>query len=126
MASLSSKVTYDGEKNSIVQVTGFLTKDIQAAEPILLLKDLRPVPKAMRLDSVVFGIQEKMGCVLWWKVRHELELILPLESRGKLGFEDMQGLHSPQEGLEGIYMSTFKCTGPNGYYLTVLLDLMKQ
>lgn len=126
MSSFSSKVTYDGPKNTVVQVSGYLVKDIQSAEPILLLKDLAPVPKAIRLDSVVFAIQEKMGCVLWWKVGDKMSLILPLESRGKLDFEGMQGLHSPQDGVEGIYMSTFKCTDKGGYYFTILLDLMKQ
>lgn len=126
MIPLLSRIVYDGPKNAVLQVSGFLVKDIVAAEPILLLKDLHPWPKALRLDSIVFAVQEKMGCVLWWKAKDELELILPVESRGKLDFEGMQGLHSPNEGTEGIYMSTFKCTDKAGYYFLLFLDLMKQ
>jgi hypothetical protein len=81
----------------------------------------------MRLDSVTFAIQEKMGFNLWWTggaTIKDWQLIMPLESRGFFDFEKVGGLHSP-DGCYGIGLSVFKNTDPMMTF-TMTLDLTKQ
>lgn len=125
MDPLSCRITYDGGKNTVLQVQGVIGEDILEHTRILQLSDLTNKAEKVRIESVVFAIQEKMGCILWWKVGDTFEPIVPLESRGMLDFERHQGLHSPREGVEGIYMTTFGCNGAAKYIL-FLVDISKQ
>ena len=105
-------------------ISGTLSKDIFSPLVVLNFADLHPVPARVRIESAVFAIQEKMGCVLWWDTEDGDVLILPLESRGKLDFESpMQGLHAPK-GARGIKMSTFLCNAEK--HFLIMLDMTKQ
>ena len=123
--SVSTKIVIDGGKNSVVTLSGSLREDIASPSLVLKFEDLAMKPKSVRIDAVVFAIQEKMGVVLWWELDKERELILPLESRGRFNFEEIQGLHSPKEGVLGISMSTFEWKAPVKHFL-IMLDLTKQ
>jgi hypothetical protein len=80
-------------------------------------------PKSVRLDGIVFAVQEKAGVNLWWeREEEENKLILPVESRGYFNFEGIMTLSSP-EGAGGISMTTFKVDEPKSFLL--ILDLVK-
>jgi hypothetical protein len=123
MAPFNIKIGPEGQKNVTIMVSGVLTQTLDRAD-ILTLKDLQHEPKGLRLDSVLFAIQEKMGFQLWWRVGEVYTLILPLESRGTFNFEGMQSLHSPK-GLEAISMSSFGWAASEKSFMFIL-DLVKQ
>lgn len=117
------KVGSDGHKNCQITVSGILQSDLDV-RPILLFSALQPPPRSIRLDGVLFELEEKMGLYLWWMYESlPPTFILPLESRGQLNFEGMQGLHSPQ-GCIGLGLSTFKVDTPKGMLL--MIDMVKQ
>lgn len=123
MNSLRCRVTYDAERNLVLQVQGALSGDISEPECILRLSDLKTPTKGIRLESVVYAFQEKLGCILHWKVGGEFEDLLPLEARGNLDFETRQGFHSPKD-VEGLYMTTYGCGDKS--HLFLLFDISKQ
>lgn len=120
----SRDIRLDGAKNVAVALSGTLFKDLAPTE-FLLFNELSLSPRAVRIESVVFAIQEKMGFNLLWKMEGgQWRLILPLESRGRLDFESpMQGIHSP-EGAIGLGISSFLCVLEKTFL--VMLDLTKQ
>ena len=106
----------------LVRISGWLDKDIPFTK-IFMFEDLNPVPKAIRIDSVVFAIQEKAGFNLWWVGEGgEKRLILPLESRGYFNFEGMQSLQSKH--AVGIAIESFGVTSTKTFL--ILLDTVKQ
>jgi hypothetical protein len=124
MDLLNFKIQHDGHKNAVLQVSGYVSADTEKAITILELSDLLPVPKSFRIESMVFALQEKMGCLLWWVCKEDIYPILPIEGKGALNFNDMQGLHSPHEGVLGLAIS---CYGVgDGKHLLITLDLTKQ
>jgi hypothetical protein len=119
------KISPDGDKNCLLTLSGFVAKDFPVRE-ILSFKKLKNAPRALRLDSILFVIQEKMGFNLWWWM-DEPQLIMPLESRGYFDFEKVQSLHSPP-GATGLGLSSFKgpkSTEPEQSFL-LMLDMVKQ
>lgn len=111
--------------NCLVKISGWLEEDMPLTK-ILMFEDLSPVPKAIRIDSVVYAIQEKAGFNLWWvegEGPDEKRLILPLESRGYFNFEPMQSLQS--KDAIGIAIESFNVgTAPKTFL--ILLDMVKQ
>lgn len=109
--------------NCLVKISGQIEKDIPLTK-VLMFEQLSPVPKAMRIDGVVFAVQEKAGFNLWWVEGEgsEKRLILPLESRGYFNFEGMQSLQSKH--ALGIAMTSFNVTMPKTFL--ILLDMVKQ
>lgn len=124
MKVFQKKIQHDGQKNAVLQVSGFLDSDVTQARTILTLEDLQLNPKAIRIESIVYAFQDKMGCVLWWQGDENIYPILPLEGRGTLNFNDMQGLHSPQSDVKGIAITTYGVD--KGKYFLITLDLTKQ
>jgi len=120
--SLSFVVNADGPKNAAIVMSGMLKKDFPISD-VLLFKELNPVPKAIRIESIVFAIQEKMGFQLYWKTPEGYEIIMPLESRGYFNFETMQGYHSPRNAI-GLAMSSFGCDKEKSF--CIFLDITKQ
>ncbi len=116
----------DGEKSCLVTLSGSISPNFKPRS-VLNFNDLKHAPRRMRLDSVTWAIQEKMGFNLWWITGIEVKnwkLILPLESRGYFDFEKTGSLHSVDEAV-GIGLSSFKNTElMMGFLLT--LDLTKQ
>jgi hypothetical protein len=117
------KIQHDGMKNAVLQVSGSIDKDITEARPILKLNELSGSPKTLRIESLVFALQEKMGIILWWKDEEGMTPILPVEGKGGLDFSVMQGIHGPKT-LEGIYITTFGVDKLK--YMLLTLDLTKQ
>ena len=122
MNSLNFILQYDGSKNAVIRGSGYLSQDILEAQMIVKLSDLKC--KALRIESLVFALQEKMGCVLWWMCEEGNYSIAPIEGKGQLNFEGLQGIHSPANGLVGIGITTFGST--SGKYILLMLDLTKQ
>jgi len=109
----------------LVKISGQLTKDIELTKILMFRELVPPIPKAIRIDSVVFAIQEKAGFNLWWVEGEEAvekRLILPLESRGYFNFEGMQSLQSKH--AMGIAMTSFGVVAPKTFL--ILLDMVKQ
>ena len=121
-SSISFTVNADGPKNAAVVLAGVLKKDFSVSD-VFSFMDLNPVPKAIRIEAVVFAIQEKMGFNLYWKTPGGYEIIMPLESRGYFNFETMQGYHSPRDAT-GLAMSSFGCVGEKSF--CIFLDITKQ
>lgn len=123
-SEVKSRVVYDGQKNTVVLVTGVLSKSNVTPELVFDLSKLEKPPSFIRLDGVTFSIEEKLQCMLWWEGKED-DLILPLAGRGKLEFYG--GLHSPRmEGYTGnIVLSTSDWTGPVKRFM-ILLDMMRQ
>ena len=83
----------DGEKNSILSFGG-IVRNVLVKRPVFNLNDLRGNPGRVRIEAIIYNIQEKMGFHLWWKRGDEYDYIMPLESRGRADFEGMQGIQS--------------------------------
>ena len=110
--------------NCLVKISGWLEKDMPYTK-VFMFDELAPVPKAMRIDSLVFAIQEKAGFNLWWvegESAAEKRLILPLESRGFFNFEGMQSLQSGK--AKGIAIEAFNITSTKTFL--ILLDMVRQ
>lgn len=109
--------------NCFVKISGQLEEDIPLTK-VFAFDKLSPVPRAMRIDGVVFVIQEKAGFNLWWVGGEDDEkrLILPLESRGYFNFEGMQSLQS--KDAKGIAIESFNVAAPKTFL--ILLDMVKQ
>lgn len=123
MDELRIEMNADGAKNTILHVSGILTEDLPQTD-IVSFSMLAGNPKKLKIEAFVFAIQEKMGFYLWWRSGNDYTLILPLESRGGLGFEGMQCLHSPA-GAEAIAASSFNWAAPGKAFL-LMLDITKQ
>lgn len=119
-------------KNLVVEVKGRLVTD----EPAFLFKleDLKIPPTKLRLDSILWMIEEKAGMRLFWTEGEELEAgtdwITPIESRGYFDFEKIQPLQS-EKVVKGIGMSPFKMESavrpnPRGYQFLVVFNFEKQ
>jgi hypothetical protein len=107
----------------LVKISGYLDEDLPLTK-VFMFEELSPIPKSIRIDSVIFAIQEKAGFNLWWVGGEEGEkrLILPLESRGFFNFEGMQSLQSHE--AKGIAIEAFNVTGTKTFL--ILLDMVKQ
>lgn len=122
---VSSRVVHDGMKNAVVLVTGVITSDVKMMD-ILKLTDFQHQPKAVKIDDVVYSIQGKLTCLLWWKDKSGDSLMFPLEGRGKLDFSPYEGLQNPrrEEWDGGIQLSTVGFTGPKQHFM-IMLNLTK-
>jgi hypothetical protein len=126
-----TQIIKDGPKNFSLLIKGFIKKDFDAT-PLFEIGKLTPPTggwKGLRLDAAVWAIQEKMGLVLWWsKPEGEHDLILPMESRNAMRFDE--GLDSPrvEKGWRGIlHLSSFRVEEPPmPKRFFVLLDFDKQ
>lgn len=114
----------DGRKNVIIKVSGFLMETLEWTD-VLTFEKLAEAPKKLKVQSVIYMIQEKMGLYLWWRLGEKIySPIFPLESRGKVDFDGMQGVNSP-EGAVGISISSFnQIEVPKAFLL--MLDMDKQ
>ncbi len=73
-------------RNLTFQASGRLAPADALKGQLFSISDLaRPEMKGLKIESVLFALQEKMGLLLWWDEACE-DLILPLESRGFFQF----------------------------------------
>ena len=115
--SLKVKIPQIGRKNLTIQVAGRVEPGDDSIQQLFSIAGLAsPEMSGLRIDSVLFALQEKAGLLLWWD-RDGADLILPLESRGAFSFS--YPIHSPK-GWDGMmYYSTFKVDEPKHLYLTL-------
>jgi hypothetical protein len=122
----------EGEKNFSVMVKGFTRDDFKRV-PVIDIEKFKPPTsgwKGVRLDSIAWAIQEKMGMYLWWEDEDkESSLILPLESRNGMRYDE--GVPSPRikDGwTKRIWLSSFNTNiapaGVKSFF--ILLDFDKQ
>lgn len=123
MDGVSVKLTADGSKNATLLVQGRVVSDFARTE-LFDCSDLKPKPNGVRLDSVLWAIQEKMLVVLFWGP-NEADLMLPLESRGNFRFDT--GMSSPKmsDGWDGKIWYEGKLILEPKYFLFTL-DFDKQ
>lgn len=117
------KITKDGEKNLTVLIKGIITEDFGRTPIVDLAKLKQPYEglKGIRLDSVVWVIQEKLGLTLWWDESGEDSMAMPMESRNSMRFDE--GVESPRirEGWPGkLWLSSFNCNGGPKKFLVIL------
>ena len=123
MSALKVDVLKTGVKNLVFSVKSPspLTKDLSLTD-VITLSELSHPCGAVRFESVVYAIQEKMGVEVWWKVGEDrYEYALTLESRGKFTFD---GEYSSGPIL-GIALCTFGAVPP-GKKFYLLFDMEKQ
>jgi hypothetical protein len=80
MLSQSVVQIHDSSKSLRALVTGFIQPKDNSTLEILDLHNLSGGPKGLRLDSVIWLIEEKAGLRLYWGDT----LMLPMESRNSL------------------------------------------
>jgi hypothetical protein len=71
----------DGTKNSVVVIQGYL----DSTTTVLSLKDLSGKPTSVRLEGILFALSGKI------ELRTD-EVQIPLDSRGKLNFEEFHAI----------------------------------
>ena len=120
-------VISDGKKNSIILVTGILSKNKLEEEITIPLKSLDETPDYIKIDLLTFAIQSGILCTLWWENDFDNEFILPLEGRGFLNFTSFGGLQNPKsEGHTGcLVIKINKIDQQQEGHFMLLLDLTK-
>jgi hypothetical protein len=123
MSGIDVKFVTDGHNNCVLKVAGIINRDLPFTK-VFLFTDLTPAPRALKLDSTVYAIQDKLTCIFWWITASGYELMAPLEGKGRLDWEAVQGLHSPREAVTGLAISTMHCDELKHFVVT--LDFTKQ
>ena len=105
-SGLRVNIISEGSKHATVAISGYLTGD--SAITVLTEKSLNPQPKSLQIEAITHAIQEKMGIFLeWGKKSEEAEVILPMESKGKLDFSAFRGLPSPADWDGTLILRSF-------------------
>lgn len=106
-SGLRVNIISEGSKHATVAISGYLTGD--SAITVLTAKSLNPQPKSLQIEAITHAIQEKMGIFLEWgrKGEQEAEVILPMESKGKLDFSAFRGLPSPADWDGALILRSF-------------------
>lgn len=122
MGISSKQFLLDGSKNTVVKVSG--EQEVRDLTPLVLLDKLSHVDrhkaKNLKLQKILYSFYGKSGGDLVWLLpENKQELIMPLEGRGKMDFEDFHSIPGPVECI-GIGLLA---TGSGTYML--LLDLEK-
>lgn len=105
-------------KNVVVQVTAVISADL-SMEPIYRVTEA----KGIKIDGILWLVQEKMGLLLWWG---KDDFLLPLESRGANTFSG--GIHKRiDDTWDGqIFISTFGFKSndlkPKHFFLSLDMD----
>lgn len=126
MGAVWAKALSGGTKNVHVQVNGWVEEGVLDWQRIVEAKAFQS--KSLRLDSVNYALSEKTEVLLAWdKVGEDAHVFLPLNGRGRLDFDAVNGLQNTVgEGQTGdvlIYVSTEL---PRRAYFTLTLDFSKQ
>lgn len=121
MLSLAQVQIQDGGKNVKIIVSGFIEPELD--ESVLLLLDLNKLsgnPRGIRLDSIVWVIEEKALLYLCWGER----VLMPMESRNSVRFDTP--LNSPPDIREIRVYCRRPAASPSAAAFFLLLDLDKQ
>lgn len=84
-----------GQRNVTLHITGVIEDELRLT-PIDL------VDKELKIKSLVWMVQEKLGLQLWWD---EERMMLPMESRNAVRFDT--GLKPPAGWNGKLYVSSF-------------------
>ena len=115
--SLKAKWPMASGRNLTLQVTGILAPGDDLKGQLFSISDLaRPEMKGLKIESVLFALQEKMGLLLWWD-EGTSDLILPLESRGFFSF--VYPIHCPKDWAGTVWWTAFKVDEPKHFYFTM-------
>jgi len=82
--AFSTIILSDSSKNLKALVRGFFTSDLNEPTCVLDLDKLKETPAHIRVDSLWWLIEEKMGLRLWWD---NGQLLIPMESRNSMRFD---------------------------------------
>lgn len=115
-------------KNVHVQINGYVEGEILDWQTIAKARDFHS--SSLRLDAVNYALSEKTEVLLAWDKEVEGEephVFLPLNGRGRLDFDSVNGLQNTVGGGKNgdvlIYVSTDL---PRRAYFTLTLDFSKQ
>ena len=113
---------HDSTKNVKVIVRGFISPDDDQSGKceVLHLDQLKDKPRGLRLDSIVWLIEEKAGLRLYWGD----DFLLPMESRNSMRFDTP--LSSPQKNWKRTIMLEAVKTESVSKAFFLLLDMDKQ
>jgi len=95
MLSASTVKIHDSNKNLKATITGIIDPEDETSLVVLDLRKLAGAPVGIRLDSIVWLIEEKAGLRLYWGDT----LIIPMESRNFLRLD--HPLDSPRSQWSG-------------------------
>lgn len=119
MLSSAQVQLQDSNKNVKVVVSGFIDPERDPSELVILdLDKLEGNPKGIRLDSIIWVVEEKATLYLCWGD----QVIMPVESRNSIRFDTP--LNSPKE-VRQIRVSCRKAM-PFSCAFFLLLDMDKQ
>ena len=95
---IAAEPVTDASTSTILKIRG-LIDSVCNFRQVQLLSELKGAPSKLRLESVVYCVQNGLEIGLWWELPKSHELIMTLAGRGKLDFESMEGLLSPPEAV---------------------------
>lgn len=126
MGAVWAKALSGGTKNVHVQVNGWVEEGVLDWQRIVEAASFHS--KSLRLDSINYALSDKTEVLLAWdKEGGDNHVFLPLNGRGRLDFDAVNGLtntvDSGQTGDVLIYASTEL---PRRAYFTLTLDFSKQ
>lgn len=128
MAEVWARLLSAGTKNVHVQVSGWVLEEVLDWKAIVKASDFNST--SLRLDSINYALSDKTEVLLAWdkeKEGEEPHVFLPLNGRGRLDFDAVNGLQNTVgEGKNGdvlIYVSTELTRKA---YFTLTLDFSKQ
>lgn len=92
MSSVTVQILEDGNRNSIVKLTGLLTAD-EALNTKIDVTQYTPQPTQFRIDGIWYSISDQLEVQLQWHATSNV-LILPLAGRGKQFYKQFGGLQN--------------------------------
>jgi len=111
---IKAEKIHGGGRNQTWLVTG-LVEQADESKAIQLLSEL---DKGIRLASVAFLVQEKMGFTLWWD-EGLTQPMMPVESRGAFRFD---GVRPPPDWKGELWAVPFKVDEPKMFVLNLDFD----
>lgn len=87
-----------GQRNTTLHITGCIENDIPMTPVYTGTKETG----TMKLGSILWVIQEKLGIYLWW---NKEQLLMPLESRNAIRLD--AGYVAPKDWDGNMYISSY-------------------
>ncbi len=113
-------------KNVHVQVNGWVEEGILDWQTIVKATEFQTA--SLRLDAINYALSDKTEVLLAWdKSGEEPHVFLPLNGRGRLDFDSVNGLQNTVgEGKTGDVLIYVSSELPRRAYFTLTLDFSKQ
>lgn len=97
---IKANEVHGGSRNKTWLFTGLVDKEDESKAYCLV----EGLDRAVKLSSVAFLVQEKMGFRLWWD-KDLTQPMMPIESRGAFRFD---GVRPPSDWAGIIWIQPFK------------------